>query len=250
MEETISLQDIITTLKKRAKIILATTIGFWFISFIISFFLLTPMYQATSQVLVNQKKDDLTQQMTAADIQSNLQLINTYYEVVKSPAILNIVIKDLDLSLTPGELAEKITVNSANNSQVLNISVQDDSYNIAVDLANQIVKVFKEEVPQLMNVDNVNILAPAEKSDNPTPIKPNKMLNMAIAIVLGLMVGVGIAFLLQYLDKTVKTEQDIEDLLNLPVIGLVSPIVMQDEIKSNVQQRRRHNLSTENRGEV
>ena len=250
MEETISLQDILTTLKKHAKIILATTIGFWLISAIISFFLLTPMYQATSQVLVNQKKDDMSQQMTTADIQSNLQLINTYYEVVKSPAILNIVINDLDLSLTPAELAQKITVNSANNSQVLNISVQDDSYNIAVDLANQIVKVFKEEVPQLMNVDNVNILAPAEKMENPSPIKPNKMLNMAIAIVLGLMVGVGIAFLLQYFDKTVKTEQDIEDLLQLPVIGLVSPIVMQDEIKSNVQQRRRHTLATENRGEV
>ena len=250
MEETISLQDIFTTLKKHVKLILATTIGFWAISAIISFFLLTPMYQATSQVLVNQKKDDTTQQLTTADIQSNLQLINTYYEVIKSPAILNIVIEDLDLVLTPGQLAQKITVSSANNSQVLNISVQDESHPIAVDLANQIVKVFKEEVPQLMNVDNVNILAPAEPSENPSPIKPNKMLNMAIAIVLGVMVGVGIAFLLQYLDKTVKTEQDIEDLLQLPVIGLVSPIVMQDEVKTEVQQRRRHSPAIQNRGEV
>ena len=76
------------------------------------------------------------------------------------------------------------------------------------------------------------------------------MLNMAIAIVLGLMVGVGIAFLIQYLDKTVKTEQDIEDLLHLPVIGLVSPIVMQDEVKTEVQQRRRHGKAIRNRGEV
>ena len=232
MEETISLQDIFKTLKKRAVLILSITAIAVIIAAIVSFFVLTPIYQANTQVLVNQKKEDNAQQMTSADIQSNLQLINTYNEIIKSPAILSIVIENLDLPLTPGQLSSKITVTNANNSQVLNVSVQDEIYNVAVDMANQVVEVFKEEVPKLMNVDNVNILSPAQYSDNPTPIKPNKMLNMAIALVVGLMLGVGLAFLLEYLDTTVKTELDVEEIIGLPIIGVVSPI-KQEEMQKN-----------------
>src|SRR5690606_4693261 len=95
-----------------------------------------------------------------------------------------------------------------------------------------VVEVFKEEVPKLMNIDNVNILSPAQYSDNPTPIKPNKMLNMAIALVIGLMIGVGLAFLLEYLDTTVKTELDVEEIIGLPIIGVVSPIKQEEMQKS------------------
>ncbi|MEK4385205.1 Wzz/FepE/Etk N-terminal domain-containing protein [Solibacillus sp. FSL W7-1464] len=232
MEETISLQDIFKTLKKRAALILSLTVVAVIIAAIVSFFVLTPIYQANTQVLVNQKKEDVTQQMTSQDIQSNLQLINTYNEIIKSPAILSIVSENLDLPLTPTQLASKITVSNANNSQVLNISVQDENYNVAADMANQVVEVFKEEVPKLMNVDNVNILSPAQYSDNPTPIKPNKMLNMAIALVIGLMIGVGLAFLLEYLDTTVKTELDVEEIIGLPIIGVVSPIKQEEMQKS------------------
>lgn len=228
MEETISLQDIFKTLKKRAALILSITIIAVIIAAIISFFVLTPIYQANTQVLVNQKKEDVAQQVTTADIQSNLQLINTYNEIIKSPAILAIVVENLDLPLTTGQIASKIAVTNANNSQVLNINVQDENYNVAVDMANQVVEVFKEEVPKLMNVDNVNVLSPAIYAENPSAIKPNKMLNMAIALVLGLMIGVGLAFLLEYLDTTVKTEQDVEELLGLPIIGIISPISVEE----------------------
>ena len=73
-------------------------------------------------------------------------------------------------------------------------------------------------------IDNIHILSPAELPDNPVPIKPQPLLNMAIAFVVGLMASVGLAFLLEYLDNTIKTEQDIEKLLGLPVLGAVSII--------------------------
>lgn len=238
MEETISLQEIFKTLKKRAVLILSITAIAVFIAAIVSFFVLTPIYQANTQVLVNQKKEDTAQQMTSADIQSNLQLINTYNEIIKSPAILSIVIENLDLPLTTGQLASKITVTNANNSQVLNVSVQDEIHNVAVDMANQVVEVFKEEVPKLMNVDNVNILSAAQYSDNPAPIKPNKMLNIAIALVIGLMLGVGLAFLLEYLDTTVKTEVDVEEIIGLPILGVVSPIKLEEMKNEDTSKRK------------
>lgn len=239
LEETISLQEILDVLKKRMKMIAVVTISFMLVAAIISFFFMTPIYQATSQVLVNQQKNMQNQQITTSEIQSNVQLINTYQVIIKSPAILNIVIDNLNLDMSPSQLASKITVNAANNSQVFNVSVQDPSNKQAVDLVNEIVTVFKQEMPKLMSVDNVNILAPAQKSEAASPIKPNKKLNIAIGTILGLMVGVGLAFLQQYLDKTVKTEKDVEELLQLPVLGLIGKIPDKVDVGLEKTQRRR-----------
>lgn len=227
MEETISLQELFKTLKKRMGLIITTTVLAIIIAGVISYFFLTPIYQASTQILVNQQKVE-QQQFNTQDIQMNLQLINTYNVIIKSPAILSKVIENLDLDTTPAALTTQITVNSAQNSQVVNVSVQDPEPHKAVDIANTTAEVFQEEVQRLMNVDNVNILSPAVHVENPSPIKPNKMLNMAIAAVIGLMIGVGLAFLLEYLDTTVKTEQDVEELLGLPILGLVSTISDKD----------------------
>ncbi|WP_186667737.1 YveK family protein [Sporosarcina sp. BP05] len=240
MEETISLQDLVKTLKKRLILIISAVILAVTIAGVVSYLYLTPIYQVSTQILVNQEKSE-QQQFNAQDIQTNLQLINTYYVIIKSPAILSKVIDSLDLNTTPAGLSSKITVNSAQNSQVLNISVQDPEPHVAVDIANTTAEVFQQEIQKLMNVDNVNILSPAVLSKYPSPIKPDPMLNMAIAAVIGLMLGVGIAFLLEYLDTTVKTEQDAEELLGLPILGLIGKISEIDVqgAKDSVKSRRK-----------
>ncbi|PID23871.1 YveK family protein [Sporosarcina sp. P7] len=223
MEETISLQELFSTLKKRLGLIIGTTVAAAVLAAIISYFFLTPIYQASTQILVNQQKTE-QQSFDSQDIQTNLQLINTYNVIIKSPVILSQVIEQLDLDITPVALNAQLTVNSEQNSQVVNVTVQDPEAHKAVDIANTTAEVFQKEIVNLMKVDNVNILSPAFYAENPKPVKPNKELNVVIAAVIGLMIGVGIAFLLEYLDTTVKTEQDIEELLGLPVLGLVSPI--------------------------
>lgn len=238
MEETISLQDLFKTLKKRLLLIILTTIVAITISGVVSFLYLTPIYQSSTQILVNQEKVDINT-FNAQDIQTNLQLINTYNVIIKSPAILSKVIEQLDLDTTPSALTNQITVNNEQNSQVVNISVQDANPNVAVDIANTTASVFQEEIKKLMKVDNVSILTPALLGENPSPVKPDPMLNMAIAAVIGLMLGVGIAFLLEYLDTTMKTEQDIEEILNLPILGLISTISDKEIQQTMVQMPQR-----------
>ena len=75
-----------------------------------------------------------------------------------------------------------------------------------------------------MNVDNVTVLAKAQVTGNTSPVKPKPTLNMAIAFVVGLMISVGLAFLLEYLDNTIKSEEDLERLLELPVLGTITEI--------------------------
>lgn len=236
MEETISLQDLFRTLKKRIVLILTITILAMGIAAVASYFFMTPIYQSSTQILVNQKADE-TNQFNQQAIQTNLQLINTYNVIIKSPAILSKVIEQLDLETTPAQLNGQLTVSSAQNSQVVNLTVQDENPYRAVDIANTTAEVFQTEIQTLMNVDNVNILSPAIPSDNPSPVKPQKLLNIAIAAVVGLMVGVGLAFLLEYLDTTVKTEQDVEELVGLPLLGIVSKLP-DEQIQAATPSRR------------
>ncbi|MBS4200608.1 capsular biosynthesis protein [Bacillus sp. FJAT-49732] len=219
MEETISLKELMQTLKKRLSLIILITVAAVTISGAVSFFVLTPIYQSTAQLLVNQAKSDQPI-YNPSEIQTNLQLINTYNVIIKSPFILDKVIDEMNLDATAKGLSENITVQSAKDSQVVNLTVQDPNPRKAAELANKIAEVFEKEIVPLMKVDNVNIISKAEI--NPSPVKPQPMLNIAIAFVVGLMAGVGLAFLLEYLDNTVKTAEDVERLLELPVLGSIA----------------------------
>lgn len=222
MDENITLQELVVTLKKRIWLIIGTTFVAILLATVISYFFLTPIYQASTQILVTQQETETN--FDSADIQTNLQLINTYNVIIKSPVILSHVVEILDLDLTSAKLNSQITVNSEQNSQVVNVTVQDPEPHKAVDIANTTAEVFQKEIVNLMKVDNVTILSPAVYSENPMLVKPNKPLNIIIAAVIGLMTGIGIVFLLEYFDTTIKTESDIEKLLDLPILGLVSPI--------------------------
>ncbi|MFJ8524744.1 YveK family protein [Bacillus cereus] len=231
MEETISLKELFLILKKRLAMILVIAFGAAIVSAIISFFFMTPIYQSSTQILVNQKKQDGAM-IQAGEIQTNIQLTNTYKVIIKSPVILDQVNEKLKLNMTAQALTEKINVANEKDSQVISVTAEDKDPKVARDIANATAEVFKSEVAKIMSVDNVTVLSKAEVGENQSPIKPRPMLNVAIAFVVGLMASVGLAFLLEYLDNTVKKEEDVENLLGLPVLGIVARM---DEETMNVK---------------
>ncbi|ADE68162.1 MULTISPECIES: YveK family protein [Priestia] len=244
MEETISLRELFAVLRKRLWLIVLITIVAATVSAVISFFVLTPVYQSKTQILVNQAKSD-EQLYNMQAVQTNIQLINTYNDIITSPVILDKVIKELKLDGSGQSLSGKIQVINAKDSQVVQIVVQDTNAKRATDIANTTASVFQKEVPKIMNVDNVKVLSKATVGESSSPVKPQPLLNVAIAIVVGLMLGIGLSFLLEYLDNTLKTEQDIENILELPVMGVVTTIkdvpkatnVQRPDITARVPQR-------------
>ncbi|WP_066070653.1 YveK family protein [Neobacillus soli] len=246
MEETISLKELLETLKKRLLLIVSITLIAAIASGVVSYFFLTPIYQASTQILVNQAKSEQSV-YSPSEVQTNLQLINTYNVIIKSPAILDIVVDELDLNMTASQLNGKITVGSEKDSQVVNVAVQDPDAKVAAQIANKTAEVFKKEIANIMNVNNVSILAKADVSENPAPIKPRPALNVAIAIVVGLMAGVGLAFLLEYFNNTIKNEQDVEKILGLPILGVIATI---DDQKMEESIARRAARKSTVRGET
>ncbi|UOQ45690.1 Wzz/FepE/Etk N-terminal domain-containing protein [Halobacillus salinarum] len=228
MEETISLKEIGQVLKKRWLMIASLAIGALVIAALVSYFVLTPTYQASSQFIVNTKQNQSDSQFDVNDIRTNVELINTYNVIIKSPAILEEVVQEADLAVGADTLSQKLQVSSEQDSQVVTVTVTDTSQETAAVIANSVVEVFKDKVPKYMNVDNVTTLSDAEIASNPSPVSPKPYLNMAIALVVGLMVGVGLAFLLEYLDNTIKTEDELEQKIGLPVLGSIAHITEED----------------------
>jgi capsular polysaccharide biosynthesis protein len=230
MKDTISLFEFIHILKKRWKLIVASILSAALISSLISFYVLTPIYQASTLILVNQKnsenKLDLTQ------LGNSVELINTYSVIIKSSTILSKVIDELELSQTVEQLNQNITISSQENSQVFSMTVEDSKPERAVEIANSVSETFQKEIKGIMSVDNVSILAKAELKENPVPVKPNHLFTITLAVVVGLLLGTGIGLLIELMDKTLKDEQDVADYLGLPILGSIQKVSEKESKKA------------------
>lgn len=216
--EEISIQDIVAILAKRWWVV-AITLGIGVILIgIVTIFFIDPVYQADTSLYVGK---DIESQGAIAynDLVLGDRLVSDYRELAKSRQITGIVIKDLDLEMTSAQLAAKINVTSKRDTRIIEITVQDTNPRTAMKIANSIAETFQLKAIEIMRVDNVQIID--EAIEPLYPIKPNKKLNLAIAVMLSMMIGVAIVFLIEYFDKTIKTPEDIKDQIGLPVIGVI-----------------------------
>lgn len=231
MEESISLREIFQVIKRKWILIVSIMIIAATASGVISYTILSPVYQTSTQFLVNQTDAENPSQKNLQDIQSDLQVINTYNVIIKSPVILEDVIKELDLDIDEEELQSKITVSSEQDSQVVTLAVRDGNPKKAVDIADKTMKVFESKIKELMNIDNIHVLSYADQPSS--PIKPKPTINIAIALVVGAMIGVGLAIILHYLDNTIKNESDVDQTLQVPLLGVISEMKKSDAMNTN-----------------
>jgi capsular polysaccharide biosynthesis protein len=220
MEETIDLREYFQIIKKRAWIIALITVLAMITSGIMSFFILSPVYEANTTLIVNTEQNKETNNMITGDqLNVTQKLTLTYGEIIKSRAVIDTVIKKLDLNMDYDEVSKMITVSPVKDTQIMSITVQDTNPKRARDIANSIPTVFTKEVKRITNANSVEVIDKAITPEN--PIKPNKVMNIVIAAVLGFMIGLFIVFILEYMDNKIKTPQDIEKHLGLPILGVV-----------------------------
>lgn len=217
----LELRDIFRIIWARIWIIVLITIVAMLASGIISYFYLDKIYESSTTLIVNKQKDDNEKetQYTYNDILLSQKLVSTYTEIAKSSYVLERVIKELNLDLSPDELKKMIAVSAVGDTQIIRITVSDVFPARATVIAEKIAELLPIRVSELEMPDNVKVVDKAKVPSS--PVKPRPLMNIAIAGVLGIMVGLGIIFLIEYLDNTIKTPDDVQKYLGLPVLGSI-----------------------------
>lgn len=218
--DVIDLRDIWRIIKKGKWILIALPLIAMLTSVILSFFVLTPRYEAYTTLMVGKTYDGQNAMILQYnDILTANQLVKTYSQIAKSRSITEKVIEAEKLNMTPEQLSKSIDVKPVKDTQLIQITVEDTNPERAARLANFTASVFMGRVVEIMKVDNVNIIDVAVTPAS--PIKPNKKLNIVIAGVVGLMIALGIIFLLEFMDRTIKSSDDVKRHLGLPVLGSI-----------------------------
>lgn len=221
MEETVSLDEIFQLLKKKLALIVSMLILGTIISTVVTLFVITPKYSATTQLVVQTKGSDSN--INTDKINSNLLLINTYKDLVKSKVVTekakDQLVKDGMTGISEDFLSHAISVEQNQNSQLFSIKAVTTDPIKSATIANTVSEVFQQEAVVMTDTDKVSIASKA--IPNNQPISPNKKVNIAIGAVLGLIVGVMLALLSELFNRTVKTEDYLSDKLGLPVLGII-----------------------------
>ncbi|MBM6860094.1 capsular biosynthesis protein [Clostridium saudiense] len=220
-EQVISIEEIFEALKKRWKMIALITILATVVSGVLSFFVINPVYEASTKVFIG-KEENSEEGYNSSDIQMYQKLLKTYAQAIKTRDLLDAAIKETKYDLKVEKVSSGLTVTPVTDTQILEIKYQSldpkEAEVILKSISNEFIKISKELVPN----GNVRVIETVEMPEN--PISPNKAMNIAIAFLLGLMVSVGLVFLLEYMDNTYKTKEQLEKELEIPVLGIIPTI--------------------------
>lgn len=215
MEE-LNISDLLKYFWSFIWIVAITTVLGFLASWIYTSYIQVPLYQSqTSLVLTTTDESMITQN----DVNLNKNLIPTYREIIKRRRVLSEVIDNLGLDISVSNLASRIDVTSANDTELIVISVLDEDSTLARDIANEIAVVFKEEITSIYNIKNVSIVDDAIEATAPSNVNAKKQ--YLIGIIGGFLIGSIIIFILFYFDDTIHSAEDIEKKIGMSVLATV-----------------------------
>lgn len=218
-EEVIKIEDIVYALRKRWKLIIIITLACTILSAILSFFVIKPKYEAKTKVFIGKEEAGNNKEYSNNDVVMYQKLMKTYAEILKTTDLIDKALGQADLDLKTSEILENLTVVPSADTQILEIKYTSTNKNQCIEVVEAITKEFITESKDLIPNGNIKIIQKAELPKN--PVSPNKTLNILIAFLLGLMISIGLVFLLEYLDNTFKTSEELEKFLGIPVIGII-----------------------------
>ena len=216
--ETIDLLEVLNAVRQHILAIILTTLVLAAAGFGVSKFLMTPMYQASALMIVNTRQD-ITSNVTSDQINSATKLVSTYSIILKSDTVLNQVIQNLGLSLDYQHLAERVTVSAVDDTQVMKVTVTSDNPEWARQACEQITQISPDVILEAVEAGSVKVISKA--SISPEPVSPNVSRNTALGAVAGLVISVGIVFLMVLLDNKINNEEDVSKYLDLTVVGVI-----------------------------
>ena len=182
----------------------------------------TPTYEASVKLLVGQQGGGDTSNDLYNEVQGLQQISATMVEAVNTRPIAQGVIEKSNLNVSPEAFLENVQAEQVGSTQFIEISYKDADPEKAQRVANTIGKVFSEKVSEVSPTASsirATVWEPAVVPDS--PVSPNPVLNLSLALVLGVMLGVGLAFLLNFLDDEWKSPEEVEQVSGVPTFASI-----------------------------
>jgi capsular polysaccharide biosynthesis protein len=182
----------------------------------------TPMYEASIKMLVQKQGRDASDTLNG-DVMGLQQLTLTMVELIQSRPVAEGVIRELDLQITPEAFLQNLSVEQVNATPVITATYEDSSPRVAQHVANTVGEVFSERAAEESPVteDSVTVSVWERAALPESPASPSLMFNVVVALVVGVMLGVGLAFLLEYLDDSWRSPEEVEQLTGMPIYGII-----------------------------
>ena len=211
--------QLLNTLWKRKLIIALVAIVTGAIAFAYSSFIIKPEYTSTTRIyVVNRNQGDKTG-LTNQDLQAGSYLVKDYREIILSQDVLEKVVTDLKLNMSTKGLASKIQVTVPVDTRIVSISVKDKQPEEASRIANSLREIAAQKIINVTRVSDVTTLEEARPATSPS--SPNIRRNTLIAFLGGLGVVDVVVLLVELLDVRVKRPEDIEDVMQIPLLGVI-----------------------------
>lgn len=220
-DTTVDLNDYIRVARKRWRVIVASVVLTLLLAGIAT--LLTPArYESNTQVFVSTSGVTTAADLAAGTTFSQKQ-VKTYADLANTPMILDLVIRTLGLSQNAETLSESVTATVPPDTSLINIAVRDADPMMAANIANAITRQLTQTIPQLETVSRrqgspvkataVSLASAGEQ------VAPRPLRNLALGVILGLLLGLALALLRDRLDTSVKSESNIEEITDAPIVG-------------------------------
>jgi len=226
MEEMdLTIQDVFRILKNRWKIVVGIVTAITLFVTVMSFFVIKPSYEVNTKVFIGKeeaidaKYNNNDAKYDNNDVQMYQKLLKTYSELIKTKDLIRNAINNNNLDITPTEVINVLKITPSADTQLLQISYQNTDNILAKEVLVAVVDEFIKETKELIPNGNVKVIESAELPQD--SISPNKEKNIALAFLVGLMIGIMTALLREYMDDTFKTKEQAEEIMEIPVIGMI-----------------------------
>lgn len=221
-EETIRIEDILDGVKKRWQLIVSITLAVTIIATVANFFLIKPKYQATTDIFIGKNvtdKKDEAASYNNSEIQMYQKMLKTYASLINTTDLISNAFEAAGITdISANQAKSALVVEPQTDTQIIVIKYTNTNKQLAKDVVEAITKEFIKVSPNYYDT-SVNVI---ESVKLPTdPVSPNKKTNILIAFIFGFILGVGASLILYMLDSTFKDKEDLEEIIGLPVIGVI-----------------------------
>lgn len=212
----IDLAELLFGLLEKWKLILAVALIGAIVMGVYSYMIATPIYEATSKLYVLNSRDSA---INVSDLQIGAYLTNDYQQVFSTWEVNEMVLQNLGLDYTYGQMKSMLTIENPSNTRILHITVQNPDPELAAAMANEYAHVAKKYISDTMETDEPKIMSEALKPVN--PVSPRKKVNIALGFLAGAFIVCAIIVVQHLIDDKVKTSEDIRRSTGLPTLAVV-----------------------------